>query len=108
MRKTMGLLALLLSGAVLGGCLDDSAPATPPAAMDAVDYVPPATVPAVDAEALLADHADFVTTYPVRKGEDPRHEGAREALTALFESYGLEVYRHEFEDGGLKQANIVG
>ncbi|HUR26097.1 MAG TPA: M28 family peptidase [Candidatus Thermoplasmatota archaeon] len=109
MRKTMALLALLLSGAVLAGCLDGPDRTDErPAEMDAASYVPPAAAPVVDAEDLLADHEAFVTAYPVRKGEDPRHEGAREALTTLFESYGLEVYRHDFEEGGLEQANIVG
>lgn len=109
MRKTLPLLALLLSGMAFAGCLDGSDPTDGmPGEIDAASYVPPSEVPQVDAEALLADHEEFVTTYPVRKGEDPRHEGARAALTAMLESYGLEVYRHDFSEGGLDQANIVG
>jgi hypothetical protein len=64
-------------------------------------------VPAVDAAALLADHAAFVTAYNVRKANGPDHEAARNALIDLFESYGLEAYRHNFTQG-IDQANIVG
>ncbi|MEA3135743.1 MAG: hypothetical protein QOJ26_224 [Thermoplasmata archaeon] len=108
MRKTMGILALLLSSAVLGGCMEDSDSNDATTGTDASAYVAPSEAPVVVAADLLSDHKDFVTTYPVRKGEDPRHEGARQALTALYESYGLEVFRHNFTTGGLDQANIVG
>src|SRR5206468_416245 len=101
-------LGLLAAGALLAGCLNPSA--SPPATSakpEPAAYVAPA-MPHVDAASLLADHAAFVTKYNVRKGTDPRHEGAREALTTLYKSYGLEVYRHNFTEGGLDQANIVG
>jgi hypothetical protein len=108
MRLPMAVLALLLIGGVLAGCLDDSpAPTTGASKPDPSAYIAPAE-PKVDAAALLADHDSFVRQYNVRKGTDPRHEGAREALTKLYESYGLEVYRHNFTEGGLDQANIVG
>ena len=110
MRKMLALLAILLAGAALPGCLDDSVSGSDdgPGPMDPADYTAPAFVPQVDSAALLADHEEFVSTYPVRKGEDPRHEGARAALTEMMESYGLEVYRQEFTEGDLPQANIVG
>lgn len=107
MRLKMAALALLLTGAVLAGCLDDSRDTPQTTGPDPSAYVAP-DEPKVDAAALLADHEAFVTEFNVRKGADPRHEGARQALTELFESYGLEVYRHNFTEGGLDQANIVG
>jgi hypothetical protein len=109
MRKMLALVAVLLSGAALSGCLDPASDdASGPRPMDRAEYTAPSAVPQVDSVALLADHEEFVSTYPVRKGNDPRHEGARVALTEMMESYGLEVYRHEFTEGDLPQANIVG
>ena len=108
MRKTTGLLALLLSAAVLAGCLDDgAAPAAPEPAPVQAPYSVPA-VPPVDAVKLLADHAAFVTQHNERAANKPTHESARQALLAAFESYGLETYRQNFTAGGLEQANIMG
>src|SRR5688572_1960486 len=67
--------------------------------------IPP--VPAVSAADLLADHAAFVTANPKRRANEPTHESARQALLGMFESYGLEAYRHNFTEG-IDQANIVG
>jgi hypothetical protein len=108
MHLPKAAMALLLLGTVLAGCSSDSPSTGPPAGPDPSAYVAPEAVPAVDAAALLADHEAFVTEFNVRKGNDPRHEGARQALTEAFESYGLEVYRHNFTEGGLDQSNIVG
>ena len=106
MRKTLGLLALLLGTAVTG-CLDETSPVDGgPAAPDAAAYVVP-EVPRVDAAGLLADHASFVREHSDRRGNTEDHEGARLAILERFASYGLETYRHDFEDG-IPQANLVG
>jgi hypothetical protein len=106
MRKTLGLLALLL-GVAFAGCLDatsaaDGEPMAPPAAA----YVVP-EVPHVDAAELLAEHASFVRDHSDRRGNTEDHENARLAILERFASYGLETYRHDFEDG-IPQANLIG
>ena len=106
MRKTLGLLALLL-GVAVTGCLDQTDLAEgDPTVPDASAYVVP-EVPHVDAAALLADHADFVRKNSDRRGNTEDHENARLDILARFESYGLETYRHDFEDG-IPQANLIG
>jgi hypothetical protein len=106
MRLPMAALALLLAGGVLAGCLDGS-PASPDASKpDPSAYVSPA-VPKVDAAALLADHARFVTENNERAANKPTHESARKALAEHFASFGLEVYRQDFTNG-IPQANIIG
>lgn len=109
MRKPMAILALLLSGAVFAGCLDDSAPVGDgPSTPDAAAYVVP-EVPHVDAAVLLADHADFVRKNSDRRGNTPDHENARLDILARFESYGLEAYRQNFTySDDFPQANLIG
>jgi hypothetical protein len=108
MRKSMAFLALLLSGAVLGGCLDDSDPMdAAPSVPDPAAYEVPA-VPTVDSVKLLADHAAFVTQHNERAANVATHESARVAMLGAFESYGLETFRQNFTAGGLEQANIMG
>lgn len=108
MRRPLALLAILLTAAVLAGCLEGSDSGKGPVTLvSSDDYVVPA-VPSVDAVALLADHAAFVTEHNERAANRPTHESARQALLAYFDSYGLETYRHNFTSGGLEQANLVG
>lgn len=100
-------LPLLAALVPLAGCLNDSAGSGDGGLPDPLEYAVPA-IPAVDAAALLADHAAFVTEHNERADNLPTHESARQALLGHFDSYGLETYRHNFTAGGLDQANIVG
>jgi len=105
------LAVLALFGlATLAGCMSttDDGEAGDGTVLDPSAYQAPAQRPTVDAAALLADHEAFVTTYSIRKGNHENHEGARQALTQMFNSYGLDVIRHNFTEGDLDQANIVG
>lgn len=104
--RILAVLALLGLAAV-AGCLDDTSTTDPNAVLDPAAYVVP-EVPRVDAAALLADHAAFVTKNNERAANKPTHESARVDLLARFESYGLETYRQNFTAGGLEQANILG
>lgn len=99
MRPLMvfGLLAL----AALAGCVST---ANDPLAEGPAHA---GTAPAVDAAATIADLRAFAETYPSRSGNHPDHEGARRWLMDKFESYGLEVYRHDFITG-IPQTNVVG
>ena len=110
MRKSLPLLALLVSGLAFAGCLSDSptGEGSPAPASDVTreTYVVP-EVPHVDAAELLADHAAFVRKDSDRRGNTEDHENARLDILARFESYGLETYRHDFEDG-IPQANLIG
>ena len=106
MRITIPLLLLML-GAVLAGCTGSSDATGDDLPIDpAADFVVP-EVPAVDAVALLAQHAAFVTANPERAANVATHESSREALLGYFASYGLETYRHNFTNG-IPQANIMG
>ncbi len=64
-------------------------------------------VPRVDAAALLADHAAFVTKNNLRADNEPTHESARVDLLARFESYGLQPVRFNFTNG-IDQADVMG
>ncbi len=109
MRKAWLLAALSLALLPLAGCLDGgSGEATTDNTIPTPETYAVPPVPAVDAAALLADHAAFVTKNNERADNVPTHESARVDLLAFFASYGLETYRHNFTDGGLDQANIVG
>jgi Zn-dependent M28 family amino/carboxypeptidase len=96
--RTLALLGLLLVASV-AGCLgsDEAEP----------DAVTSGRAPAVDAAALVAGLRSFAETHPSRADNHPDHEAARQFLAAQFESFGLEVYRHDFTEG-IDQANIVG
>ncbi len=105
MRGSWPLGSLLLVGLVgLAGCLNNSS-SDQDTDLPIVPVV--GTPPAVDAAALLSDLESFVKTYPMRKDNGPDHEAARLWLLTQFDSYGLEAYRHNFNDG-IDQANIVG
>lgn len=89
------LVPLMLVLAAFAGCVT-------PAAETAVDPVEPATValveaPAVDAAAVLADVQSFSTSFPMRRGDNEAHNGAREYLLAGYEAMGLEAFYDEFE-----------
>jgi Zn-dependent M28 family amino/carboxypeptidase len=106
MRKTLALLALLVSGAVFAGCLDSES-ATPDADDGADAGAAVGMAPAVDVVPLLGDLRAFAEGNPSRADNHPDHEAARQFLAAKFEAHGLEVYRQEFYQG-IPQANIVG
>lgn len=105
--RTVAVLAIV-AFAAFAGCVADS-----PSEEGSTDVPTPATyvvpdVPEVDAAALLADHAAFVTEHNERAANKPTHESSRVALLEMFASYGLETYRQDFTAGGLEQANIMG
>lgn len=104
--RAFAVLALLGLTAIAGCLSDESTPEVPEIPSPSAYVVP--DVPQVDAVALLADHADFVTTHNERAANKPTHESARVAMLDMFASYGLETYRQNFTAGGLEQANIMG
>ncbi|MES2153649.1 MAG: M20/M25/M40 family metallo-hydrolase [bacterium] len=112
MRNLLAPLAVaVMTLTVLSGCSTPQAPveAPPivaPAGPDPAAYVVP-PVPHVDAAALLADHAAFVTKNNLRADNVPTHESARVDLLAHFASYGLDTYRFNFTTG-IPQADIMG
>lgn len=53
-------------------------------------------LPVLDARALLADHKEFVKTFPSRRENQPTHVGARDALAKELSGVGLEVWRQDF------------
>jgi Zn-dependent M28 family amino/carboxypeptidase len=89
----------------MAGCLTDEAP--PVAADDAMDHAQHLGAPDVDVPRLLAELKMFVESYSVRKDNSPDHVGARDWIAEQFESYGLEVYRQEFNQG-IDQENTIG
>ncbi|MGB0651932.1 MAG: M28 family metallopeptidase [Thermoplasmatota archaeon] len=104
MKRPFGLTILLLAG-LFAGCLSDEA-GSDENAVPAVD--PDALViPELDAVALLAGLRDFAETFPERADNLPAHTGARDWIAAEMEALGLDVWRHEFENG-IPQENIVG
>jgi Zn-dependent M28 family amino/carboxypeptidase len=108
MRAMLMLGLLMVAG--IAGCLQQPAATTPDAkaavAKAIADYKVPA-VPKVDAKALLADHAAFVTKNNERAANKPTHESARVDLLEHFKSYGLDTYRFNFTTG-IPQADIMG
>jgi Zn-dependent M28 family amino/carboxypeptidase len=101
---TMRLFVIgLLVFTTLAGCTTDSSDDTvvPPAEPQIPD------VPVLDAAQLLGELKAFAGTYNERADNLPDHLGARDYLAASFEEAGLEVWRHEFENG-IAQENIVG
>lgn len=99
--RTLLVLALLALPA-LTGCLNDTDDGY---AFEDADSVPP--VPRVNATATLDDLRHFSKTYPERASNTADHVLARDWLARQFQEAGLEVWRHEFEDG-IRQENIVG
>ncbi len=98
------LVAFMLAAVTLAGCASE--PVEEP-----VDSIVDEPVPwndiEVDIDALLGELEQFVIDFPQRKGNHADHVGARDWMAAEFESYGLEVYRQEFEQG-IAQENVVG
>lgn len=104
--RTVLLLATLLAG-VLAGCTTAPPPAgETPSILDPAAYVA-ADVPRLPGAAIAAEHAKFVTTFPLRRDNTADHEASRVDLMTRFASYGLDVYRQNFTDG-IDQANILG
>lgn len=107
--RALTLLGLLLF-AGLAGCLSADEPRDDDPLATAVDHSPAAgPAPHVDAAALVAELRSFAQEMPVRSGNGPDHEAARQWLLAKFDSFGLETYRQDYDTGNLAgQANIVG
>lgn len=61
----------------------------------------------VDVDAFLVDYHRFVTSHPVRRGNEPSHLAARETIQSVFEAAGLEVWLHDYTNG-IEQRNIIG
>lgn len=97
LRALAAALLLFLAGCLGGGATEAERDAAAPAG----------SAPSVDVVPLLGDLRAFAEGHPSRADNHPDHEGARQFLAAKMESYGLEVYRHEFFQG-IPQANIVG
>ncbi len=95
------VLAAILLGAVLAGCVSPADNTEESSAYTTPD------VPSVDAAALLADLKEFAATYPDRAANTDAHIGSRDALAAMFNESGLDVWRQEFENG-IPQENIAG
>ncbi len=97
------LVAALLVATALAGC------ASEPVEDPVTDPIEPvvAALPDVDVQTLLAELEAFATEFPQRKGNHADHIGARDWMAEQFASYGLEVYRQQFENG-IAQENIVG
>lgn len=83
-------LALLLAGCV-------QAPAADVDAQAAAEAAAGATAPAADAAAVLADIKSFSEAFPMRRGDNEAHNGARAYLQAGYEASGYEVVLDEFE-----------
>ncbi len=99
------LAIFLLLATALAGCASD--PADSDTTVPETPVVKDIALPAVDAEALLADLTHFAESFGKRKGNSEGHIGARDWIAEQFTSYGLEVYRQEFTNG-IDQENIVG
>ena len=89
MRAPLALALLLLAGCV-----------TPPAAPDVgtKDAETPIAdaLPAVDAKEVLADVKAFSEAFPMRRGDNAAHNGARAALLATYEELGYTSFEDEF------------
>ncbi len=95
------LLAATMFVTAFAGCLTDSED-------DALVIDPDAVVaPTVDAVALLTELQMFAETYSQRADNLPAHEGARDWMEEQFLAAGLDVWRHEFENG-IAQVNVAG
>lgn len=91
MRALLVLPLLLLAGCVSA---PDAADVEAAAALDAVAG---AAVPEVAATEVLAALRAFSEAYPMRRGDNEAHNGARAALKAGYEAAGLQVVEDEFE-----------
>jgi hypothetical protein len=102
------VLAIMFLVPVLAGCIAEPGPEnTTPPVEDPLPFTVP-DLPAVDVDHLFAMYKPFVTTYNTRKDNHPDHIGARADLEKKFGEMGLEVIRHNYTQGGLAQANIIG
>lgn len=94
MRAALLSLALLVP--LLAGCVSmPDAPVDPNAALGGA--VAAAAAPHVDAAETLAAVKAFSEEFPMRRGDNEAHNGARAALLAGHASYGLEAVEDEFE-----------
>jgi hypothetical protein len=104
-------MRLLLASAALAvllgvaGCLQGPGlPAAPPRERGMLA----APMPVVDIADFMADYHEFVTAHPIRYGDYPDHEGARQALSRQMAESGLQVWRQNFTANGFEMANIIG
>ncbi len=101
------LLIGLLVATGLSGCLNDDDMGPLVVDPDTYPYPGPATIPELDANALLVHLKSFVDQFGERAANLPAHTGARDAIAAHFENAGLDVWRQNFTNG-IYQENIVG
>lgn len=87
----LATLALLMAGCVQAPTAADVDAQT---AADAAASLP---APAVDAAAVLADVKSFSEAFPMRRGDNEAHNGARAHLEAGYKANGYEVVLDEFE-----------
>src|SRR5687767_12819007 len=66
--------------------------------------------PTVSGSQMLAEHKNWVKTYPIRQGNVVEHRGARDFLAAEFAAAGYTVWRQNFSPnvGGIPQQNVCG
>lgn len=119
----MRLLALLLAAAVaaptLAGCV--SPPDEPAStAGDAPQLVANLTAPVVDAAEVVGAVKGFSEAFPMRRGDNEAHNGARAFLLATYEELGYTTFEDEFAapvsplstptniGGSTRLVNIVG
>jgi len=92
--RPLSIVALLLLAAY-AGCVT---PAAEPE-VETASATAPATLaaPAVDAAAVLGEIRSFSTTFPMRRGDNEAHNGARAYLLETYATNGYEAIEDEFE-----------
>jgi hypothetical protein len=89
-------LAFAFVAPALAGCV--TPPADPAdAAAAAQDAAGMVTAPVLDAAAVLGSVKAFSETYPMRRGDNDAHNGARAELLAGYQALGYEAFEDEFE-----------
>ncbi len=99
------LMAVPILAVALAGCLDNQSDADE--AHVELAYLGLASLPAIDAAALVGELRSFADSYSERAANLPDHVGARDYLADQFESFGLDVWRQNFTNG-IEQENIAG
>ena len=91
------LLSALLAAPALAGCLSATSDDPDGGAPPGVAMPPSHEAPPVDAAAVLSSIKAFSEKYPLRRGNNEAHNGARAELLAGYGSYGLQALEDEFE-----------
>ncbi len=93
-RDALAVVALLLSGAALAGCLA-AAPSPGAARPSTASDAPAAPALPVDARATLDELRAFAEGFPKRNADNENHNRARDYLAERFEGMGLDVILDE-------------